>query len=54
MAGSNRFPFKGVPPAGSVHMPPVPGFPVMTSNKSCEELEHTVTLVSCGALPKPE
>ena len=54
IAGSNIFPFNGLPPVGTDHVPPVPGFPVMTVNKSFVLLEHTLTLVSCGVLPKPE
>ena len=46
MAGSKIFPFNGLPPAGTDQVPPVPGFPVITSNKSFVLFEHIVTFVS--------
>ena len=54
IAGVKTFPTNGAPPAGTTQVPPVPGFPLIASNKLAVEDEQTVTGVSCGALPKPE
>ena len=54
IAGLNTFPTNDAPPAGTAQVPPVPGFPLIASNKLEVDDEQTVTGVSCGALPNPE